>query len=416
MATIKSYKLKDGTEKWEFYVSNGRDKGTGKPVKIHKRGFKKKTDAENAAKIIEGQIASNDYLKANPEKKTISAFFDDWIENYKSNVKAGTRIVHRENIRMYIKPYIGKHQLEKYTPADHQKFINMLLTKKGLGRSKNGLSYNTVKLVNATLSNGFKKAIQLGYVKNNPTRFLELPKEPAAKEPQYYSSEEVDIFLDQAKNERDPLWYLFFLTIYDCGLRKAESMALRWSDIDIRNKYVNVTKERIYRAEKGKSKKIYIDDPKTPAGKRKMIMTNRAQRAFVDFYNYFYQTSGTMPLTANNDDFIFVYTTGTSKFDIIRSRSVNTASDRIIRKTGLKKIKVHDARHTYAVRLRQAGVPLEDIKDLLGHKDISTTQIYATISPEVKERAVEKLDKYIETTIPKASGEIIHFQPKKDSR
>ena len=416
MATIKSYTLKDGSEKWEFYVSNGRDKGTGKPAKIHKRGFNKKTDAENAAKIIEGQIASKDFLKVNPQKMTIASFFDEWIENHKTKVKEGTRIVHRDAIRMYIKPYIGQYQLEKYNPTDHQKFINMLLTKKGLGRSKNGLSVNTVKLVNATLANGFKKAVQLGYVKSNPTRFLELPNVEHKKEPQYYSLEEVDAFLTQAKKEKEPLWYLFFLTIYDCGLRKAEAMALRWSDIDIKKKTVNVTKERIYKAETGRSRNIYIDDPKTAAGKRKMIMTTRAQRAFIDFYNEYYETSGTIPFTANNDDFIFVYLYGSSKNEIVRSRSVNTASDRIIRKAGLKKIRVHDARHTYAVRLRQADVPLEDIKDLLGHKDIATTQIYASISSEVKTRAVEKLNNYINSENQKASGEVIQFKPKKDSQ
>lgn len=52
----------------------------------------------------------------------------------------------------------------------------------------------------------------------------------------------------------------------------------------------------------------------------------------------------------------------------------------------LPKIKVHDGRHTNAVRLKQAGVPLEDIKDFLGHKDVEMTQIYAHVSPEIKER------------------------------
>ncbi|WP_442978591.1 tyrosine-type recombinase/integrase, partial [Salmonella enterica] len=63
--------------------------------------------------------------------------------------------------------------------------------------------------------------------------------------------------------------------------------------------------------------------------------------------------------------------------------------------------------------LREAGVPLEDIKELLGHKDISTTQIYAQVSTEVIERASNKFNDYINNQERKVSGQIISL-PKKD--
>ncbi|KST43985.1 tyrosine-type recombinase/integrase [Enterococcus durans] len=66
-----------------------------------------------------------------------------------------------------------------------------------------------------------------------------------------------------------------------------------------------------------------------------------------------------------------------------------------------------------AVTLREAGVPLEDIKELLGHKDISTTQIYAQVSTEVIERASNKFNDYINNQERKVSGQIISL-PKKD--
>lgn len=58
-------------------------------------------------------------------------------------------------------------------------------------------------------------------------------------------------------------------------------------------------------------------------------------------------------------------------------------------------ITIHDLRHTHAVFLRESGVSLDDIRDILGHKDISTTQIYAEITPQVKERASKKYEDYI---------------------
>jgi site-specific recombinase XerD len=136
------------------------------------------------------------------------------------------------------------------------------------------------------------------------------------------------------------------------------------------------------------------------------------QKAFIELYSVFYEAGNTIPITKYTNDFIFLYDNG----NIVRSRSVNGAFDRILKKAGLPKIKVHDGRHTYAVRLRQAGVPLEDIKDLLGHKDVATTQIYAQISPEVKKRATDILDDYIENSERKASGQIINFSTQKNRR
>lgn len=399
MASIKPYTLKrSGKLRYEVYVSNGINPGTGRQEKIHKKGFKTWDEANAFAKILEGKIASGDYLKENPEDMTIEQFLKVWIEEYKLNVKEGTRIVHRENIRMYINPYIGKYKLNKYNRVDHQRFINSLFNLKGKGRSKNGLSHNTVKLVNATLSNAFKKAVQLGYVKENPTLFVEYPRQTDKKNlvPSHYSAEEVDIFLESAKKERDPMWYPFFLLIFDCGLRKSEIMALKWSDFDFKKGMVTIERIRIYRAEKGVNKdSIAIDDPKTLAGNRQNPITQRTKSALLEFYKHFYSQVGITPIFKDNDDYVFVFSTGKQKGSIVRDRSVNGAAERIANKAGLHHIKVHDGRHTFAIRLRQAGVDLDDIKDLLGHKDVATTQIYASVTPEVKERSIQKLEDYL---------------------
>ncbi|MCS5465378.1 N-terminal phage integrase SAM-like domain-containing protein [Enterococcus lactis] len=140
------------------------------------------------------------------------------------NVKEGTRIVHRANIKMYINPYIGKYKLDKYTRADHQRFINQLLTKKGLGRTKEGLSVTTAKKVlTPLLAMLSKKAIQLGYIKNNPTSFVEFPRNPSDKKKvKYYTFDQSELFLEFAKKEKSFIWYPFFLLylIKDCENQK----------------------------------------------------------------------------------------------------------------------------------------------------------------------------------------------------
>ena len=70
---------------------------------------------------------------------------------------------------------------------------------------------------------------------------------------------------------------------------------------------------------------------------------------------------------------------------------------------------MHDGRHTFAARTRQAGIPLEDIKDFLGHKDVSTTQVYAHISESTRKlyrranKKALKLSAFFKFTITKLS-------------
>ena len=397
MASIKPYNLKSGALRYEVFVSNGLDPGTRRQRKIHKKGFLTHEAALKWAKITEGNIASDGYLKVNPEKLTLEIFLNDWIDNYKQAVKEGTRIVHRENIRMYITPFIGKFQLDKYKRSDHQKFINMLLNLKGRGLSGNGLSVTTVRSVNGTLSNAFKKAIQLELVSKNPTNYVEFPRQnKSSKEKlKYYSYDETEKFLEFAQKERMFVWYPFFLLIFEAGLRKSEVLGLEWHHIDFANSKVSIVQQRLIRAEKKENVGTFIvDEVKTPSGRRTIPLTNRTKIALLELRNKLIQKFGYLPAIGSRA-FIFVNTQGKNKGLPLKDNTVNNAFIRIINRAELDRIKVHDGRHTFAVRLRQAGLSLEDIKDLLGHKDISTTQIYAHISPEVQQRSIDMLEDYL---------------------
>ena len=170
-------------------------------------------------------------------------------------------------------------------------------------------------------------------------------------------------------------------------------MALRWFNFDFRDNILTFDKQRLYRKER--PGQVILDDVKTDAGKRSLKMTNRVRNSVLELYGINYDlTNNVLPMTKSNKDFLFINNRGKNVGLPIRQRSVDTAWHRIINKAQLPKIRIHDGRHTNAARLRQAGVPLEDIKDMLGHKNVKTTEIYAHVSAEVKERAVNKLELY----------------------
>lgn len=240
--------------------------------------------------------------------------------------------MHRENIRMYISPFIGKFQLDKYTRSDHQKFINMLLNLKGRGLSGNGLSITTVRSVNATLSNAFKKAIQLDLVSKNPTNYVEFPRqnESAKEKLKYYSFDETERFLEFVQKEKMFVWYPFFLLIFEAGLRKSEVLGLEWNHIDFTNSKVSIVQQRLIRAEKKENVGTFIvDEVKTPSGQRTIPLTNRTKIALLELRNKLIQKFGYLPAIGSRA-FIFVNTHGKNKGLPLKDNTVNNAFIRII--------------------------------------------------------------------------------------
>lgn len=152
MASISSYKLKDGKKAWEFYIFAGVDPQTGKEIKIHRRGFPTEKIAQQEATLAEAEIIKG-HSHYQTERILMADYLNQWITKLKVNVKEGSMIIYRYNLKKYIIPKIGDIRLAKYTLKEHQEFISSLFN--------DGLSLNTVKLINGTLHNALKKPLQL---------------------------------------------------------------------------------------------------------------------------------------------------------------------------------------------------------------------------------------------------------------
>lgn len=402
MASFREYKTQDGT-RYEFYIYNGRNKGTGKQLPaIHRRGFRGIREAKKVATNIENELNRKNSDLINHENTRLSDYLIDWIEHLKINVKEGTLIIHRYNIEHYLIPRIGGFTLANYGPRDHQKFLETLLTEKGLGRSGKGLSYHTVSLINSTLSNAYSKAVKLGYVDRNPVALAEIPnkyKPDKHKHPlHFYSKTQVNAFLKKSAIEREYFWTAFFTIIFDAGLRKGEVMALKWSDIKFNKKMITINKERLYKKETPDT--IVLDTTKTSAGTRTVPMTDRLLASLKDLFEHQHPVNDNKIVKLDNDDevaneFLFILEHGRTAGNPVRDRTINEAFERIRKNANLPKIKVHDGRHTNGTLLRQSGVPLEDISDLLGHKDIATTRIYAESTDVLKKRSINTLNTFL---------------------
>jgi len=170
------------------------------------------------------------------------------------------------------------------------------------------------------------------------------------------TKEEINTLFSVITNIRHKLILKLY---YSSGLRLTEATTLRKKDIDFNEKV------------------IWIRDGKGGKDRMSIISQNLAEE-LEEFTKY-----------KENNDFIFTNTKG----DPINERSIQYAMQRAKEKSGIQKdVHIHSLRHSFATHLLESGVDIRKIQELLGHSDLSTTQIYTTITNAELKKVKSPLD------------------------
>ena len=200
----------------------------------------------------------------------------------------------------------------------------------------------------ASLRGFFKWAFSSGIINNNPASTLEQPKVPQ-RLPKVVSVKEIEEMLH---NNLTPLEHVMMELLYSCGLRVSELVNLKLNDIDLSSKYVRCfgkgSKERIIPM--GETAKSVI---------KEYLLTR-------DLLIKKYNIDSKKLLIKENGHFI-------SRQDVY---NFIHAQGKLIHKN----ISPHTLRHSFATHLLENGADLRIVQELLGHSDVSTTQLYTHIS------------------------------------
>jgi integrase len=183
------------------------------------------------------------------------------------------------------------------------------------------------------------------------------------------------------------LWALLAGT----GLRLGEALALRWSDVDLAAATLTVrhtlpaAPRRVRQGERGESPaeaRLRLTEPKTAAGRRTVglpsvvVAAMRAQEA----------------LPTSITGFVFTSTAGTP----LDQRNVSRAFARDLASAGIPRMRIHDLRHTAASFMIGQGLPLDDVKRVLGHSSITmTSDTYGHLLPGRTRAIAEALDRML---------------------
>ncbi|MBQ0117645.1 MAG: tyrosine recombinase XerD, partial [Flavobacterium sp.] len=190
-----------------------------------------------------------------------------------------------------------------------------------------------------------------GYRKDDPTSLIDLPK-IGRKLPDTLALEEINalitaIDLHKAEGERN---YAMLETMYGCGLRVSELVALKISDLYFNEGFIKIT---------GKG------------NKQRFVPVGEVTVNFID--KYLNGSRAAVPKKKGHEDTLFLNRRGAG---LTRAMIFTIIKDLAVKINLQKNISPHTFRHSYATHLLENGADLRSIQLMLGHESITTTEIY----------------------------------------
>lgn len=325
----------------------------GKRRKSTKRGFATKREAE--------EWLRNFLIK---QKADFDMKFEDFWKMYYADIETRLR-EHTMRTKKYIVelkilPYFGNKRVNDITAADIRQWQNELI--------KMGYSPTYLKTINNQLSAIFNYAVRYYDLKSNPCAKAGSMGKSKAEEMDFWTGEEFREFIDSVMNKR--LSYMAFMTLYWTGMRLGELLALNPKDVDLEKRTISITKsyQRL-------GKKDVITPPKTPKSKRVITIPEFLAADIKDYMDSLYDLQ--------ENDRLFPITKYYLEHEMQRG----------IKESGVKRIRVHDLRHSHASMLIELGFSPLEIANRLGHEKVETTlNTYAHLYPNKQTKLAERLD------------------------
>ena len=362
---------------------------------ITKSGFKTKAEAQE-----EGNKAYTEYLNY-------------WLDNYcKINLKYNTIEAYKNIIKKHIVPKIGKYRLSTLTSVKLNSFITELC-------EENNFAPSYFKNILKVLKGSFRDACDIyGFIKYNPARDLRLPKLDKRKNDikHLYTQEEIDLILNRFTN--NDTFTCVFLTSCYTGMRTGEVCALTWDNVDLKNGVISI-EHNVYDKPKDEKGRWFIGTTKTETGTRKVHICQTLKIALQNYKNkqdYLKKIYGKKYIYYHIEDVVNksgkviehrivkddINNKPNNQLNLIFTREdgeyIGTDITRypfkiIHNELGIKKCRFYDLRGSYATKILKNGIEIRDVADLLGHKNIETTEnFYISSTEDSRKYATEIFD------------------------
>ena len=330
----------------------------GNEVHKCKRGF---STPEEAQAWEEDFIASAGCTMA----MTFGEFFQVYAADVRPRLREHTWRQKEYTIKSKILPFFEKKRMAEISSLDIVRWQNELMSPD----ANDGKGYSPTYL--RTVNN------QLTAILNHAARFYGLNPNPAVrtmkmgskdtKEMNFWTKEEYLKFADVMMES--PMFFVLFEILYWTGIREGELLALTPADFDLDKGLLSITKS--YQRLKGRD---VITDPKTPKSVRVIQMPQFLTDEIRDYLKSLYKVQPDQRI-----------------FEVTKSY-LHHEMDRGAKAAGVKRIRIHDLRHSHVSLLIEMGFSALAIADRVGHESVDITYKYAHLFPSKQQEMAQKLD------------------------
>ena len=303
-----------------------------------KRGFATKKEAQEWERMFQLQNSSDLDM-------SFEAFTELYINDVKNRLKENTWLTKEHIIRTKILPYFGKLKISEISTKEVIAWQNEMLAYRD--EKKKPYSQTYLKTLHNQLSAIFNHAVRYYELRSNPAAKAGNMGSEEHKEMLFWTKEEYKKFSFEMMDK--PVSFYAFEMLYWCGIREEELLALTPVDFDFEKSTVTINK--FYQRIDGRD---VITEPKTPKSNRKIKMPQFLCEEMQKYMTKLYHVE--------KNDRLFEVT----------KNYLHHEMDRGVKETGVKRIRIHDLRHSHISLLIKMGYSAVAIADRVGHESINT--------------------------------------------
>jgi integrase len=270
-------------------------------------------------------------------------------------------------VRKHLMPTLGRYRLARLSPSNLRQLLN--------AKADEGLAPGTVKKIHVVIGSALQAAVRDDLLTRNVARLVQVPV-PRSEPVGVLDVDDARRLLDAARNDR---LYALWAVALGVGLRKGEALGLRWSDVDLEAGWLQV-RQSLQRV----AGHLQLSAPKTSSSRRSVPLPRVCVEALEAHRRTQEEERRALGAAWHDSGLVFTTPLGTP----IDPRNVIRALNSLCERAGVRRIRVHDLRHTCATLLLVQGVHPRVVMEVLGHSRISVTMdVYTHVVSAVQREA-----------------------------
>ncbi len=369
---------KDGLQKYRVRINYVDNEGTSRQIDRVAYG-------KDAARDLEYKLLRN--LNAGTVRKlTLNELYDEYIKVKQFEVRESSLKKSTTWLTLYVLPLLGSYNIDNLKKPELQRWKTSV-EERTVGKDNHPLSLVTKQNIFAEFRALLNYAVKMEYIEKNHLTTLGTFRDAyiGKHKPNFYTSDEFLNYIKAAKEYAlahsdtetyEWNYYVFFNIAFYTGMRKGEINALKWSDID--KGTIHITRS-ITQKLKGNDRET---PPKNKSSIRDIGIPLPLEKVLQEHYDRFRSIHGF------TDDWRIC-----GGISPLRDSTIDNRNTLYAKLAGIKKIRIHDFRHSHASFLANNGINIQEVARRLGHSNVELTwNTYSHLYPKEEERAISALN------------------------